>query len=81
MRQRYAIEDREHPIYERKRAMTEFERFQMQRAKDAEVWMNSAEYRKEEKENRILREALDRKYGHSPLCGILKCHPSCKRKA
>lgn len=61
--------------------MTPFERFQLQRAKDAERWMKSAEYRKEERENKILREAIDRKLGHTPLCGILKCHPSCKRHA
>lgn len=25
------------------------------------------------------RERLDLKLGHSPKCGILKCHPECTR--
>ena len=26
------------------------------------------------------RAKLDRAQGHSPKCGILKCHPDCKAK-
>jgi hypothetical protein len=25
------------------------------------------------------RRKIDRQLGHSPKCGILKCHPECKR--
>ena len=77
MKQRYAIEDREHPIYQRKpRTMTEFEAFQMRRAAEAARFLRSAEYKKAEREDRIFREAADRKAGHTSLCGILNCHPS-----
>lgn len=30
---------------------------------------------------KVSRAALDVAAGHSPKCGLTKCHPSCKREA
>ena len=61
--------------------MTEFDAFQMRRAAEAARFLRSAEYKKAEREDKIFRAAADRKVGHTPLCGILKCHHSCKQAA
>ena len=43
-------------------------------------WMRyskSPQYLRDLKADIAQREAIDRKAGHSPKCGLLKCHPSC----
>jgi hypothetical protein len=29
----------------------------------------------------LRRGAADRKAGHTPLCSLTKCHPSCRKRS
>lgn len=50
--------------------------------KHAAEWLRysrSPQYSPDLLADKARRAESDRKAGHSPKCGILKCHPDCKR--
>jgi pyruvate-formate lyase-activating enzyme len=52
---------------------------QMKAAREAERWLRSPEQTRFDSEDRIRREAEWIALGHSLKCGILRCHPECKK--
>jgi len=53
------------------------DRFQLQRAREAERYIRSAEYEHLVQQDIARQKELDRAAGHLPECGLLKCHPDC----
>ena len=59
--------------------MTDRDAFEYQRAQDALRWLHSPEYEVELRADIARREALTLAQGHSLKCGIMNCHPECRR--
>ena len=57
--------------------MNKWEREQLQRAIEAESYIKSPEYAAIVEEERKQQEEADIAAGHSPKCGLNKCHPEC----
>lgn len=49
------------------------------RAENARIWLNDPLRELELKHDKQRRSSLDIKLGHLPACGLLVCHPKCKR--
>jgi hypothetical protein len=49
----------------------------MKRAAEARKWMRSPQRDKERLADIAAQRAADIKLGHSPKCGLMKCHPEC----
>lgn len=52
---------------------------QMREAREAERWLRSPEARRLVEQDRKRQAEADIATGHSPKCGILRCHPECKK--
>ncbi len=59
--------------------MTNFEKFQKQRAESARQWLSSPAYKAEMKRDAARRREFDTNAGHLPQCSLTKCHHDCKR--
>lgn len=55
------------------------DRFQMRRAEQARHWLAHPDRELERVIDINERRALDIKLGHSPQCGLIKCHKNCKQ--
>lgn len=58
--------------------MTKNDFFQLQRAKEAILWAKHPDRQLELLIDKAKRVRADIKAGHSPLCGLNKCHATCK---
>lgn len=59
--------------------MTKLECAAIEHANQWLVYQRSPEARRDAELDRLRRAKADKAAGHSPMCGLLKCHPSCKK--
>lgn len=59
--------------------MTPMEQASLKHAKEWLVYAQSKQSALDLERDKARRAQLDRAQGHSPKCGILKCHHSCPK--
>lgn len=59
---------------------TKMEDAALQHARDELRYQRSTQALNDRASDIARRAKIDRKLGHSPKCGILKCHPDCTAK-
>lgn len=62
----------------RERGMNKMEQAAQNHLREYWEMVRSGEWDRLERADRAKRLAANKKLGHSPKCGILKCHPDCK---
>jgi len=55
------------------------DKFELMRANESRQWLNHPDRIIEMAKDRVIRAKIDKSFGHSPKCGILKCHFDCKQ--
>lgn len=61
--------------------MTRMEQAALRHVAEYHRYTNSPQARIDAERDRARRIAADKKAGHTPMCGLLKCHHSCPKLA